>query len=107
MIIKTKDPKKGKMVTAGEIHRNNFYRKIGPKHYMIKENGYGVQVDVLETLAAAGVEEIVLVAKKTVFRIPLYIWVTKGHKKDYGSGMQVFLDKKWYQASRLVPGEFK
>ncbi len=36
-VIKTYDPKKDKMVKAGILEGDIFYRKVNSKHFMIKE----------------------------------------------------------------------
>ena len=94
--VKTYDTAKRKYVLAGTILGNTYNRSVGYKHKMIKENGYGIQVDVLEYLIKKKVHNIdILTRTGTHLKSHLADWVNKGKKKDYGHGAQIFLDIKF------------
>lgn len=92
----TFDPAKGKEVYCGYIDGFVFYRNVNNSHYMVKENGYGMQTNVLQGLIGAGVKEILLTTHKgTRLLSKVSSWNSKGVRKDYGNGEQVFLNTKY------------
>lgn len=94
--ITTRDPAKDKDVLCGFIEDDRFYRSVNNRHYMVKENGYGMQIDALEKLVKYGVKEIVLTTHTgTRLTSKPSAWVTKGKKRNYGNGAQIFLDTKF------------
>lgn len=63
---------------------------------MVKENGYGLQVDVLQRLLKYGVRYIVITTKAGTKHVAKFTdWIKNGNKKDYGNGEQVFLNIKF------------
>jgi len=102
MIIYTLDKKKDRKVKAGEIIGKTFKRNLKSNHYMVKENGYGMQVDVLERLVKEGVEDVALNYKSRRYVSRLQDWALNGKRKDYGHGEQVFLDKSYYKVLKGV-----
>jgi len=101
MIIKTLDPKKGKEVSCGSVEDDTYYRKVGNKHFMVKHNGYGIQMDVFKKLVKMGVYDVEIITKAgTKHRAPLYTWLSKGKKDDFGHGPQLFLDITYMGVSK-------
>jgi hypothetical protein len=97
----TKDPAKNKQVFCGNIEGDCFYRIVKNEHYMVKENGYGIQTDVLDKLVAYGVKTIFLkTSRGTIMKSKLSDWNSKGKKRDYGNGLQVFLDTKYMEVAK-------
>lgn len=90
-IIKTFDPQKQKEVRAGYILDGVYHRGVKNQHYMVKEKGYGIQVDILNQLVVAGVKTIKLSARTMDMYSDLITWVQKGKTKSYGHGKQIFL----------------
>lgn len=97
MKLRTYDEKKKKKVFVGTLEGDTFIVKKGTKHYMVKEQGYGIQQDVLGDLASAGCKNIVLETKTKTIRTKLQDWIKHGTVKNYGHGNQVFLKKKIYE----------
>jgi len=96
MKITTFDPKKNKMVTVGILKDRVFTKKVNKNHFMVKEQGYGIQQDVLEKLMIAGCDKITLKTKTKTYCNYLSDWITKGNLENYEHGPQVFLNKKYY-----------
>lgn len=93
MIIHTYDPKKKKQIVAGELCGNYFMKTIGKDHFMIKERGFGIQEDVLQTLQEVGCERIIVRTKKFIYGTTLEAWI-KQPVRDYGHGKQRFISVK-------------
>lgn len=94
--ITTNDPAKNKEVLCGFVENGIFTRTVNNRHYMVKEHGYGIQTDALMTIVRLGVANITIKTKAgTVLKSKTSDWVTKGNKKDYGNGEQMFLDIKF------------
>ena len=89
--VYTRDPKKNSLVLAGYIKDDTFYREVKSKHFMVKMNGYGIQLDVFSKLQKRQIKNIILISRRSVFKSTLADWNTKSIKKDYGHGLQVFL----------------
>jgi len=99
--VMTFDPAKGKEVYCGYIDGDRFYRTVNNKHYMVKENGYGMQINVLEGLVRTGVKQVVLTTHTgTKLLSKVGSWNLKGVKRDYGSGEQIFLNTKYMEEIR-------
>ena len=90
MIIKTVDPKKSKLIVAGTFKDGIFYKKVSPKHYMVKERGYGIQEDVIQQLKELG---CTMINTKTKTHEYLFNFTELLHKglRNYGHGDQRFL----------------
>ncbi|MHA1437895.1 MAG: hypothetical protein ACTSPD_09990 [Promethearchaeota archaeon] len=99
MIIHTYDPKKRKQVVAGELIGNYFMKTIGKDHFMIKEKGFGIQEDVLQTLQEAGCERIIVKTKKFIYGTSLENWM-KQPIRNYGHGKQKFISVKKLEVLR-------
>lgn len=102
IVVKTYDIRKKKYVVAGFIHNSIFYRKVQNRHFMVKHNGYGIQIDVLSTCIKHNVKSIVLTTPKNtmLFSLPSD-WVNKGKVGDYNHGKQIFLDVKLMKVNYL------
>lgn len=90
--MKTYDVKKKKVVNVGEIRGDTFTKIAKPKHYMIREGGYGIQQAVLLQLLDDGIKKIRVKTKTKTYENPIQDWVKYGKAKDYGHGTQVFLE---------------
>lgn len=94
--IKTYDDKKEKEVLCGYVEGDTYYRDVDNKHFMVKHDGYGIQLDVMNQLLKMGVKTIVINTKAgTTHTVPFRTWATKGKKDSYGHGEQIFLSKKF------------
>ena len=89
--LHTFDEMKMKPVKAGVIIDGVFHRKVKNEHYMVKEYGYGIQKDVMQTLVRKNIEYIVLHAVNTILKSKVSDWISRGYLKDYGAGFQIFL----------------
>lgn len=99
--VKTFDEGKDKEVFCGYIEGDTFYREVKNEHYMIKENGYGEQADVLQKLLKNGVKKIRIKTKNgTLHESDLKDWVLKGKRKKYGHGNQVFLPVEYMRVTK-------
>lgn len=99
--LTTKDPAKKKEVFCGMIEDNTYTRSVNNEHYMVKEGGYGIQVDVMTKLVKYGVKNVLLTTQKgTKLFSNLTDWVKHGHKKDYGNGEQLFLNTKFMRETK-------
>ena len=94
MKILTYDVKKRRNVVVGNLSSTIFTKKVTNKHYMIIESGYGIQESVLNLLKTKGCKEIHIQTKKKLIVTNIDEWFSYGHKKDYGHGLQVFLNIK-------------
>ena len=88
--IYTYDPKKEKKVYVGSYDGIMFRKKVGKKHYMIKEKGYGIQEDVVQNLKELDCQYVELVTKTRVHRFP-FPGLLEAEVKNYGHGKQRFL----------------
>ena len=92
-IIKVYDAKKGVEVTTGKIVKDCFIKKVKPKHYMRKYQGYGIDKKVLDKLYSVyrEVMYIVIVCKTTKYKSKILDWMQLATKDDFGHGEQYFL----------------
>jgi len=90
--INTYDPRKDKEVFAGvyESNTGTFVKTVTKRHYMIKEKGYGIQIDVIDYLKNCGCKEIKIKTKKETYSVDFDRWVNQGKLKNYGHGLQIF-----------------
>lgn len=93
----TYDRKKDQNITAGTINDNVFYRKITPKHFVRKYQGYAIQQDVFKRLRPYKCNDIVFVKGKTQLKSSLVQWEQFGITDDLGHGLQVFLPEKYME----------
>jgi len=99
--VSTLDPGKKKEIFCGTIADNIFYRSVKNAHFMVKESGYGIQMEVLQRLLIFGVDVIVITTKAgTTLKSRLSDWGKNGKVKDYGNGKQVFLSTKFMKSTR-------
>jgi hypothetical protein len=97
MDIHTYDPGRNKMVKAGTLSKDVYTKRVNDKHFMVLEQGYGIQEDVMADIENAGCKTIRLICKRNVYHIPFETWKKKGRRSNYGHGTQVFLNKKYYE----------
>ena len=92
MKLFTFDPQKNKKVLAGDYLEcsHTFYKKVTPKHYMIKEHGYGISEDVMEQLTHLGCHYIKIITKSKTYNITFLLYQMAAIK-NYGHGNQRFL----------------
>lgn len=90
--INTFDKKKGREVLAGfyDPIACIFYKKVSPKHYMVKERGYGIQEEVIQVLKKLECEEIQIRTKRDLYSFTFDVILNK-QAIDYGHGLQRFL----------------
>jgi hypothetical protein len=93
MIIRSYDPKKRKEVIAGQFENNVFRKKVSPKHFMIKEKGYGISEDVIQQLIELDCK-IVIIKSKTRTINKKFEDILNKPIKDYGHGKQRFVRVK-------------
>lgn len=98
--IITFDPKKGKQVLVGDFENGILYKRVTSAHFMIKEQGYGIQEDVIERLKELNCEIVRIIATTKTFDIP-FIEYLKVEPKNYGNGPQRFV-----KAIRNISGIF-
>ncbi len=95
MKVTAYDPKKKKLVYVGiyDPFTNILTLPKTSKHFMVKENGYGIQWNIYERALK---RDCIIHIKKgeRVFESHIEDWHTRGHEADYGHGRQVFLDVK-------------
>ncbi len=89
-VIKTYDPKKDKMVKAGILDGDTFYKNVNSKHFMRKEAGYGISHGVIVELELAGCEHVVIKSKTKTYSSLFLAWL-HAPLKNYGSGLQKFV----------------
>lgn len=86
------DPKKHKKVLAGIYLFDSFiFRKeVKPRHFMVKENGYGISEDIIQQLIHLGCDKIQIQTKKNLYEFSFESLLNQPIK-DYGHGSQRFL----------------
>lgn len=86
------DPKKGKQVASGKynLDTQEFCKEVKPRHYMIKEKGYGVSEDVIQQLIQLDCQRIRIKSKKNIYLFD-FIGILSNPIKDYGHGKQRFI----------------
>ena len=90
--IQAYDPKKNKKVFAGIFDSDllRFTKKVKPNHYMIKEQGYGIQEEVIQQLQELHCKIIRIISKTRIQDWHFSCLFIKSIK-DYGHGNQRFL----------------
>lgn len=88
-IFKTFDEVKNREVVVGTLEGETFTKQVTNKHYMVSENGYGIQAEVLDELVEAGCKVIEIHSKKSIWKSHINQWGL--NSKSYGHGLQVFL----------------
>jgi len=86
----TYDPKKNKKVLVGVYTYGFFFKTVSSKHFMIKEQGYGIQEDVIEQLKELGCERVYIKTPTHIYRTEFSEWLEQDIK-NYGHGNQRFL----------------
>lgn len=95
MKITTYDPKKRKVVLAGDLEADVFTKKVSSKHFMKLFQAYGIQEDVIHKLKEQNCKTIRLVTPTQTYEASLNIWLLPHIKvMDYGHGKQRFLGVK-------------
>jgi len=94
--LKAYDPKKDKEVFVGVYmqHTATFVKNVGKKHFMILEQGYAIQEEIMDNLKRWGCKKIELRTKKSIYTVLFETWYNYGNKKDYGHGSQIFFPIK-------------
>jgi spore coat polysaccharide biosynthesis predicted glycosyltransferase SpsG len=92
MFIHCYDPKKRKNVLAGEYNQvdNTFIKKAKPEHFMVIEDGYGIQEDVIQKLKEMGCINILIITKNNRYLSVLEDWL-KLPIPNHGHGKQRFM----------------
>jgi hypothetical protein len=87
------DPKKRRMVLAGEVIGSTFHRNVKPEHFMNVCQGYGLQETVMGQLQADGITSVVLHhSLGYTLKSKLEDWLEPDILvADYGNGKQRFL----------------
>lgn len=91
--IETYDPAKRQVVYAGTFDPGTkiFSKIVNPNHFMKREQGYGIQQDVLHQLIEKGCEQIWIITLDGVqHQSKLQDWLDRV-PKDYGNGLQTFM----------------
>jgi len=91
--IRTYDPKKSKLIMAGEFDDKDksFYKKCKPQHFMKIVGGYGIQEDVIQQLKEMDCEKIYLTTNTGKYVNPFKDWLARDIKVlNYGHGKQRF-----------------
>ena len=103
MIVVTLDKQKDKLVKVGILTKNKVFKKIVDerKHFMHKEQGYGIQIEVMEQLAKLGCSKIFITVKPTnlKYSVDFNTWKNYNRIKDYGHGLQSFFPLNKMQVS--------
>ena len=86
----THDPKKNKKVLAGTYKEEIFFKKVSSRHFMVKEQGYGIQEDVITKLKELGCEGVYIETPTTTYKTKFSDWLNQ-EIKNYGHGNQRFL----------------
>ncbi len=85
------DTKKNKKIFTGIFDSDllRFTKKVKPNHYMIKEQGYGLQEDAFQYLKELGCETVRIISKTKTedFQFECLNNLTI---RDYGHGKQRF-----------------
>jgi len=84
------DYKKKKQVFVGFIKDCIFYKTAKPLHFMVLENGYGIQFTVIQQLYNLGCDKIVIKTKTSILESSFIDWKKKT-PTNYGHGRQIFL----------------
>lgn len=91
--IHTYDPKKGKRLLAGQFDSGVFYKQVKPRHYMIKEKGFGISEDVINQLKELDCKKIIIKTKKNKYEFG-FDYILDRPIRNYGHGSQRFLRVK-------------
>jgi hypothetical protein len=89
------DPKKCKQVASGKYYFDisEFCKEVKPRHYMIKEKGYGISEDVIQQLIQLDCQRIRIKSKNNIYLFD-FIGILSSPIKNYGHGEQRFLKIK-------------
>ncbi len=96
MKVNAYDPKKDKKVFAGVYltDKSIFIKTVSQKNFMIVEDGYGIQWEVMKQLKEWGCKEIHIKLNKEVYEVNFETWYENGNIKNYGHGKQSFFKLK-------------
>lgn len=91
MLIFSYDPKKNIRVLAGNFDylTLTFTKKVSNRHFMLKENGYGISEDVIKQLIQLECDKIEILTKKNKYYFTLEK-ILNQPIKNYGHGNQRF-----------------
>lgn len=97
MKIKTYDPKKDKEIVAGDFDADTgvFTKTVTKRHFMIREGGYAIQVEVMDILSRWECKQIIIRSKTKTYKVLFDIWYKNGTVKNYGHGDQSFFPVKF------------
>lgn len=84
------DPKKNRKIKAGIYKEGTFTKEVKSRHFMRKENGYGIQEEVIERLQELGCQTVVIASPTNKYTSEFNKWLQQP-VKDYGHGKQRFL----------------
>lgn len=104
MKINTFDTRKKKEVFVGTLVEKTFTRKVTQAHYMKKEQGYGIQEDVLIKLETLKCENIVIDTGFHIYTTALADWKALP-TKDCDGGPQKFYPIKKIRNVTMKLGE--
>ena len=92
MKLYTYDPRKNKRVLAGKFNTDTreFKKEVKACHFMKKEQGYGIQEDVVQKLQELDCVAVIIKSNLITWFIPFSYW-KNAPTKDYGNGLQRFI----------------
>lgn len=89
----TYDPKKNKKVLTGTYKNRIFFKTVSARHFMFKEQGYGIQEAIIEQLKELGCQKVYIETSTKTYKTEFSDWLNK-EIKNYGHGNQRFLSVK-------------
>ncbi len=97
MNLQTFDYQKNRLITAGRVEGNVFYKQVNRKrHYLWKMSGYAIQREIVSKLMELKIERIVITEKDGLSR-----WITLKDFLHYSRnwsgnhGQQLAIDEKF------------
>lgn len=93
--IRTYDPKKHKIVKAGFVENNVFFKHIEPQHLIRIIGGYGIQDKVVNDLIEMGIKSIVFILGDRHLQISMESFLKNSTEIDLGHGVQKAINIKW------------
>ena len=94
------DPKKKKIINAGYIEGDTFYKEVKSNHYMGIYEGYGIQESIFNRILddVDGVKWVVIKKKSGEnLKSTIEDWIKEGVLGNHGHGKQRFLNEKFYK----------
>lgn len=90
--ITTFDAGKQKVVRSGIYKNGVFTKRVKPEHLMRKFNAYGVQEDIIVSLAGKNCQIVHIICDGKVLESKFEDWLAPDIKvMDFGNGKQRFL----------------